>query len=120
MTPKVASPDITGKANLKERTMHHIHPFVLGLVLVASQAAADESSYRGQGNDPTATTLAAASQAKDMENASPWMGTSLSTAAVQTINGQDVGASVEQSGSAVAWPYKSDYLDGGYFGGRTD
>jgi hypothetical protein len=120
VTHKLGSPDITGKANLKERTMHHIHPFVLGLVLVASQAIADESSYLSQGSDPTASPLAAASQAKGMENASPWEGTSLSSAAVQTIGDQDGGASTEQSGSAIAGPYKSDYLDGGYFGGHTD
>lgn len=94
--------------------MHNIHTFAFGLVLVASQAVADENSYRNQGNDHTASPRAEASQA------SPSEGTSLNTAAVQTIESQDGGAPDDQSDSVIAEPFKSDYLDGGHFGGRSE
>lgn len=100
--------------------MHNIYTFALGLILVASQAAADKSSYRNQGNDRTASPPVAASKAKGIENTSPYQGTGRNAAAVQTIDGQNRGAPDEQSASVIAEPFNSDYLDGGYFGGRYE
>lgn len=99
--------------------MHNIYTFALGLVLVASQAVADGSSSR-KGNDQAASPGAAASQAKGIENTSPSEGARLNTAVDQMIEGQNGGAPDDQSAAVITEPFKSDYLDGGHFGGRSE
>ena len=91
--------------------MRHIYPLVLGLALVASQAIADESSYPNQSNAPTAPPLAAAPQAKGIENVSSWP-----TNPVGEPNNSDI-ATVKAAEQELSPDARPVYLNGGYFEG---
>ena len=96
--------------------MRYIHPFVLGLLLVASEAVADESSYRNQASDATASP--STQQTKATENTTPYLGISLVT--VPAYAEQNANEDSTMPASERENLYKTDYLDGGYYGGHAD
>jgi hypothetical protein len=97
----------------EENIMRYIHPFMLGLVLVASPALADDCADQNQASDATATPVTAI-QTQATANVSPWQASSLVTMPAYADEG------VASSASESENQYKSDYLDGGYYGGHAD
>ncbi len=96
--------------------MRYIQPFILGLILVASQTVADESSYQNQASDATASP--STQQTKATENTTPYLGTSL--VSVPTYAEQNANEDSTTPASERENLYKTDYLDGGYYGGHAD
>lgn len=93
--------------------MRYIHSFFVGLVLVASPALADDCADQNQASDATATPVTAV-QTQATTNVSPWQGTSLVTMPAYADEGTASPASESEN------RHKSDYLDGGYYGGHVD
>lgn len=54
------------------------------------------------------------------ESASPYVGTGLAKAPAQAVQDGNEGSAAQATDPVTGGPYRSDYLDGGYFGGRTD
>jgi hypothetical protein len=92
---------------------HALHSSLLGLVLMASPALADDCADQNQASDTTATAVTAV-QTQATVNVSPWQGTSLVTMPAYADEGAASSASESEN------QYKSDYLDGGYYGGHAD
>jgi hypothetical protein len=97
----------------EENIMRYIHSFFVGLVLVASPALADDCADQNQASDATATPVTAV-QTQATTNVSPWQGTSLVTMPAYADEGTASPASESEN------QHKSDYLDGGYYGGHVD
>lgn len=93
--------------------MRHIHSIVLVLILAASQAAADEA-----GKNPVEVPAGSA-QTAGTQSASAGVASRLDAAPIQAGQ-RGTGVAAQASNPVGGGPYRSDYRDGGYFGGRSE